>query len=374
MYRIARSLILLAVVGFLVSSCGEQKEKAFDGTVMLVGVVKDADADFVLLLNQFEDERVVFVDTIQVAADGKFAYTLNLAHAGFYQLTDENQVERTLALYNEDVELLIDRENDPVVTVKGSKYTDQLVQIEQLVDAFQEEINGLNTAYYDAMSARDQDKIREIQAQAIEMEAAHADQVKELIRGFDGSFVSLAALGMLNMRNEFTFMDDLVTQLDASYSGHPMVNRLKNQLEDMRVLAVGQPAPEISLPNPDGELVNLSDLRGNYVLIDFWAGWCRPCREENPNIVRLYQQYNEKGFEVFGVSLDRTREQWVKAIEDDGLTWTQVSDLAYFNSEAAATYQINAIPATYLLDPEGKIIAKDLRGMSLEKKLAELFD
>ncbi|WP_156810324.1 TlpA disulfide reductase family protein [Nitritalea halalkaliphila] len=369
-----RFLAVFAGLGLVLSSCGEQKEKAFDGEVVLKGVVKNADESFVLLLNQFEDERVRFVDTIRVEADGKFTYTLALAHAGFYQLTDEGEIERTLALYNEDVELLIDREQDPVVTVKGSKYTDQLLQIEQLVDAFQEEINGLNTRYYDAMSARDQDIIREIQAQAIEMEAAHADQVKELISSFNGSFVSLAALGMLNMRNEFTFMDELVAQLEENYAGHPMINRLKNQLDDMRVLAVGQPAPEISLPNPDGDIVNLSDLRGKYVLIDFWAGWCRPCREENPNIVRLYQQYNEKGFEVFGVSLDRTREQWIKAIEDDGLTWTQVSDLAYFNSEAASTYQITAIPATYLVDPDGKIIAKDLRGISLEKKLAQLFE
>jgi thiol-disulfide isomerase/thioredoxin len=110
------------------------------------------------------------------------------------------------------------------------------------------------------------------------------------------------------------------------------------------------------------------------VLIDFWAAWCKPCRQENPNVVRLYSQYNSKGFEVFGVSLDRTREDWVKAIADDKLTWTHVSDLMYFNSAAAELYQIQAIPATYLIDPDGKIIGKDLRGPSLEAKLAELFD
>ena len=109
-------------------------------------------------------------------------------------------------------------------------------------------------------------------------------------------------------------------------------------------------------------------------MIDFWAAWCKPCRAENPNVVRLYNQYKDKGFEVFGVSLDRTREDWLKAIEDDGLTWPQVSDLKYFNSAAAELYQIEAIPATYLLDPDGKIIAKDLRGPALEAKLAKLFE
>ena len=128
------------------------------------------------------------------------------------------------------------------------------------------------------------------------------------------------------------------------------------------------------LPDPSGKTTKLSDLRGKYVLIDFWAAWCKPCRQENPNVVRLFNQYNSKGFEVFGVSLDRSREDWVKAIADDQLNWTQVSDLQYFNSAAAVLYQIQAIPATYLVDPDGKIIAKDLRGPSLEAKLAELFD
>ena len=107
-------------------------------------------------------------------------------------------------------------------------------------------------------------------------------------------------------------------------------------------------------------------------MIDFWAAWCNPCRAENPNVVRFYNQY--KGFEVFGVFLNWTREDWLKAIEDDGLTWPQVSDLKYFNFAAAELYQIEAIPATYLLDPDGKIIAKNLRGSALEAKLAKLFE
>lgn len=135
----------------------------------------------------------------------------------------------------------------------------------------------------------------------------------------------------------------------------------------------GQMAPEISLPTPDGEVLSLSDLRGKYVLIDFWAAWCRPCRAENPNVVRVYNQYKDKGFEILGVSLDRTREEWLQAIEADGLTWKHVSDIAYFNSEAAQTYGVKSIPYTVLVDPEGKVIAQRLRGGSLQAKLAEIF-
>ena len=142
----------------------------------------------------------------------------------------------------------------------------------------------------------------------------------------------------------------------------------------MRRLAIGQVAPEIELPNPDGDLVALSSLRGKYVLVDFWAKWCKPCRQENPNIVRMFKKYNSKGFEVFGVSLDKNKSDWLQAIDEDGLHWTQVSDLKFWNSAAAKTYDITAIPFAVLLDPDGKIIGKNLRGKALENKLAELFD
>ena len=145
------------------------------------------------------------------------------------------------------------------------------------------------------------------------------------------------------------------------------------EVEQMKKLAIGQLAPDISLPNPEGEVVSLSSLRGNYVLVDFWAKWCKPCRMENPNVVKMYQKYNDQGFEVFGVSLDRRREDWLQAIEEDELHWTQVSDLKYWKSEAARLYNINAIPFALLLDPDGRIIGKNLRGRQLENKLEEIF-
>ena len=137
-------------------------------------------------------------------------------------------------------------------------------------------------------------------------------------------------------------------------------------------LAIGAEAPEIALPTPQGEVLKLSDLRGKVVLIDFWASWCGPCRRENPNVVRVYDRYKNRGFEILGVSLDRSREPWLQAIAADGLTWKHVSDLRFWQSTAAQTYQIGSIPATILLDREGRILAKNLRGPALEAKLAEI--
>ncbi|WP_409286226.1 redoxin domain-containing protein [Pontibacter sp. G13] len=135
----------------------------------------------------------------------------------------------------------------------------------------------------------------------------------------------------------------------------------------------GQPAPDINLPTPDGANLSLSSLKGKVVLVDFWAAWCKPCRRENPNVVRIYNKYKDKGFEILGVSLDRTKDAWLKAIADDGLTWPQVSDLKFWQSEAAQTYGVSSIPYTVLVDRDGTIIAERLRGPSLEAKLAEIF-
>ncbi len=147
--------------------------------------------------------------------------------------------------------------------------------------------------------------------------------------------------------------------------------RIKVEMEEK--LAVGNKIPEISLPNPNGKTINLSDFRGQIVLVDFWAGWCRPCRMENPNLVAAYNTFHKSGFEIYGVSLDRTKEQWENAITQDGLKWPQVSDLGYWDSKVIKEFNITGIPANFLIDREGVIIAKDLRGPALQQKLEELF-
>ncbi|MCO6495298.1 MAG: redoxin domain-containing protein [Bacteroidetes bacterium] len=136
---------------------------------------------------------------------------------------------------------------------------------------------------------------------------------------------------------------------------------------------VGEYAPNIALPNPDGDTVELYSLRGKVVLIDFWASWCGPCRRENPNNKRIYEKFSPKGFEIYAVSLDRTMNDWVKTIAADGLPWIHVSDLAYWNSAPAKMYKVRSIPATYLLDKEGRILAINLRGQELEQFLDNFF-
>ena len=161
--------------------------------------------------------------------------------------------------------------------------------------------------------------------------------------------------------------------LISKWPNEDFVKHLDSRLSTL--LLPGMEAPDIELPDPDGNTRRLSDLRGKVVLIDFWASWCGPCRMENPNVVRLYKQYHNMGFEIFSVSLDKSRDAWVKAIKDDHLDWpNHVSDLKYWSSAAGRLYGISSIPSTVLVGPDGNVLARNLRGKDLENKLKEIFN
>ena len=169
----------------------------------------------------------------------------------------------------------------------------------------------------------------------------------------------------------------LTVARDAAVKADPTskyTQMIQQRYQEEAKLMVGGEAPEINLPQPDGTNLALSSLRGKYVLIDFWASWCGPCRKENPYNVEMYKRFKDKGFEIYGVSLDQDPTRWKGAIEKDGLTWRHVSDLKGWSSSAGQTYNIHSIPSTVLVDPSGKIVAKGLRGEELNAKLQELLD
>jgi peroxiredoxin len=178
----------------------------------------------------------------------------------------------------------------------------------------------------------------------------------------DKPLVLTVALGLLSLF--------LATNTGFRSAGSFGLSSMKEETRLRNEPQVGELAPDIALPNPDGKIIKLSSLRGKVVLLDFWASWCGPCRYENPTTVAAYEKYKDQGFTVYSVSLDRSKAKWVHAIKADQLTWeNHVSDLQFTNSAVAAQYGIESIPATFLLDANGKIIARDLRGKNLDKAL-----
>lgn len=220
----------------------------------------------------------------------------------------------------------------------------------------------------------DQKQEKRIQAEFTQAQAVSTAKIKALIPLMGSHLVALWATNFLPAEKEMASLVDIADRLGKARPKHPQVQQFVSNLQRLQGVNEGAMAPEINLATPAGPTLALSSLRGKYVLIDFWASWCGPCRRENPNVVKTYATYKDKGFEIFGVSLDQNREAWLKAIEADKLVWKHVSDLQYWNSAGAQAYQVNSIPQTFLVNPEGRIIAKGLRGAALDNYLAKLFE
>lgn len=188
------------------------------------------------------------------------------------------------------------------------------------------------------------------------------------------SFVSLNLLSSLINTQPKSVTLPLFNQLSPVVKASAQGKYVEDHISKAQNVAIGAIASDFTLPDTEGKMVSLSSFRGKYVLIDLWASWCGPCRAENPNVVKVYNKYKDKNFTIIGVSLDREKDKaaWLAAIKKDGLTWTQVSDLKYWDSAVAKAYGVEAIPQNFLLDPQGKIIAKNLRGDDLDQKVAEV--
>ena len=283
-----------------------------------------------------------------------------------------------IILGNENI-TITGKDSIKTATIKGSTLTDESKKVDAILAPIYGKLKALEIEFAAQPEAKKQDKtyIMDLEKRAKVIEKEIFDAKINYVNQNPSKYMALMALnstlgpGFDAIEMEKIFAN-IAPELRNSYFGKQVGERIAT----FKKTQEGVDAQDFSQPDVDGKMVKLSDYKGKYVLVDFWASWCAPCRRENPNLVKVYEQYKSKGFEILGVSMDKAADKakWLKAIADDKLTWKQVGDLKGWENDAAAKYDVKAIPMNFLIDPSCKIIAKELRGAALEAKIKEIFD
>jgi thiol-disulfide isomerase/thioredoxin len=345
------------------------------------GQLKNAPAGTTLHLAELTSSQFVERGTAKTDAKGNFTFKGEQpASAAVYQLKVDEPNQVLLVLDNK-THLTLNGDAKNLMTtyaVKGSKDSEVIQELTRSNLASKVLLENLGQRYTLASQGGGghPDSLEAIKSQYLTTVSRLTARNKAIIRRNAKSVAAgFAVLSFVSPDEEFPFVDSIATVQRTAQPNSPFTAALTERLAPLRATAIGTSAPEINLATPEGAKLSLKSLRGKYVLVDFWASWCGPCRGENPNVVKAYNEYKDKGkgFTVYSVSLDDDKARWTQAIAADGLAWpNHVSDLQKWNSAAASAYGIQAIPQSFLLDPQGKIIAKNLRGPALQAKLAEV--
>ncbi|MEI9944129.1 MAG: TlpA disulfide reductase family protein [Chitinophagaceae bacterium] len=391
-----RKLAMVFCGMVLLASCNNNPASTKDFTV--TGSIENNTAKMIYLEEvPASMMQPTVVDSGKIEKDGKFTLHTGIRESVVYNLRLDQNKYPIASIINDaakiTIKIKLNKENNQFAETYEVEGSPASLQMKDFMVAMNNDLQKIfyNSVYVDSLHksgapdsvlfplmANQQvltDKIKNYSIEALSKANDPALILFEL--GYYQSTANGTGFGLQPLDNDYVtnVISEGVKKFPAHKGIADVYKSLTTQVEEMSpVNWVGKEAPDFSLPDVNGKEVKLSSFRGKYVLVDFWASWCMPCRMENPNVVKAYNQYKDKNFTVLGVSLDRPgqKDAWMKAIYDDGLTWTQVSDLKYWESSVIPLYHFNGIPFNVLVDPEGKVVAQGLKGSALEGKLAEV--
>lgn len=364
--------ILIAVVAFMVS-CSTGTGYKINGTVE----IPEAEDTYVYL-QEVKGRDINTLDSA-IVTNGKFELTGNADEVQVRYLSLDPQVAgrmmSSIVLEPGNIKVAIDNEK---IEVTGTKLNDALTNHEAKISEKQKDIMAISQQFQSASQEGtmtpelEEELVGKFNSIQEELSTMTADFIKSNMDNELGKFMFITNAPAY----EPEMQEEILALADENYKSRTEVQAIIEKLENAKRVAIGQKFQDFTMKDPAGNDVSLSDYagKGNVVLIDFWAAWCGPCRQEMPNVVEAYKEFKDKGFEIVGVSLDRDQESWEKGLSDLNMTWPQMSDLKFWDTPVVSLYAFRGIPHTVLLDGEGNIIAKDLRGQALHDKLAELLN
>ena len=371
-----KKITLLALLTLSIISCNNLKDNEF----LISGEAKGIENGKKVFV-EIQDENGVIAKDTGVIENGKFELkgSTDNIDLGFIRIENE-KINLPIILEEGKIKINIVKDSLQKSTIEGTfnndkfqKFNNESVAILEKVKKFEKDNNP---KMQKALAANDTVTVNKIKKEYKNFQNDMNDYSKTFIKNNPDAFISVLLLENFLMREYIpaTEIKSFYDKLDKKLVNTKSAQNIKKTLDLMLAVVVGKPAPKFSAKSPEGKLISLDESLGKVTIVDFWASWCAPCRKENPNVVALYNEYHSKGLNIIGVSLDQDATKWKDAIAKDNLSWIHVSNLKYWDEPIGKQYGISSIPATFILDAKGNIVAKDLRGDALRAKVKELLD